>query len=138
MWDIGYGPWVSAFSDVLSIAAICFLVAYGLWMVIANLPRRGYGRSFQEADHAGVVLYWRPGCRYCMRLRLRLRFTDVRYHEINIWRDREAAAFVRSVADGNETVPTVTIGGKALINPSLKQLIATVGSPGEGGGTVEP
>lgn len=120
---------------MLSIAAICFLVAYGLWMVIANLPRRGYSRSFQEADHAGVVLYWRPGCRYCMRLRLRLRFTEVRYQEINIWRDREAAAFVRSVADGNETVPTVTVGGKALINPSLPQLIATVGSPGEDGGT---
>jgi mycoredoxin len=129
---------VSAVSDVLPIAAICFLVAYGLWMLIANLPRRGYARSFQGADHGGVVLYWRPGCRYCMRLRLRLRFTEVRYQEINIWRDREAAAFVRSVADGNETVPTVTVGGKALINPSLQQLVATVGSPGEDGGTVEP
>jgi hypothetical protein len=57
----------------------------------------------------------------------------VRYHEINIWRDREAARFVRSVADGNETVPTVTVRGKALINPSLQQLTATVGLPCEGG-----
>ncbi|MFC8453534.1 glutaredoxin domain-containing protein [Kitasatospora sp. NPDC057223] len=77
-------------------------------------------------DRAGVVVYWRPGCVYCMKLRLRLRFTRLKYTKVNIWRDRDAAAFVRSVADGNETVPTVTVGGEAMVNPSKRQLMAAV------------
>lgn len=75
-------------------------------------------------DRAGVVVYWRPGCPYCLNLRLRLRFTKLEYTEVNIWRDPDAAAFVRSVADGNETVPTVTVGGKAMVNPSKRQVMA--------------
>lgn len=77
-------------------------------------------------DDDGVVVYWRRGCVFCMDLRLRLRFTRLRYTEVNIGRDPEAAAFVRSVADGNETVPTVTVAGRAMVNPSKKQLMAAV------------
>lgn len=77
-------------------------------------------------DQDGVVVYWRPMCPYCMKLRLRLRFTRLRYTEVNIWRDPEAAAFVRSVADGNETVPTVTVAGRAMVNPSKRQLMEAV------------
>ena len=36
----------------------------------------------------------------------------MKYTEVNIWKDPAAAAFVRSVADGNETVPTVTVAGR--------------------------
>jgi mycoredoxin len=35
-------------------------------------------------------------------------------------------AFVRSVTGGNETVPTVVVAGKALVNPSKRQLIGAV------------
>src|ERR1700730_1505082 len=74
---------------------------------------QGYGNGGGPVieGHDGVVVYWRPMCTYCMKLRLRLRFTRLRYTKVNIWRDPEAAAFVRSVADGNETVPTVTVAG---------------------------
>jgi len=33
---------------------------------------------------------------------------------------------VRSVADGNETVPTVVIGPIGLVNPSIKQVKAAL------------
>ncbi|MFV5993944.1 hypothetical protein ACNPQM_16185 [Streptomyces sp. NPDC056231] len=45
---------------------------------------------------------------------------------MNIWRDPEAAAFVRSVADGNETVPTVSVAGHAMVNPSKRQVLDAV------------
>lgn len=77
-------------------------------------------------DRDGVVVYWRPGCPYCMKLRLRLRFTRLRYTEVNIWADPEAAAFVRSVAGGSETVPTVIVAGKAMVNPSKRQVLELV------------
>ncbi len=73
-----------------------------------------------------LVVYWRPGCPYCMLLRTRLRRMDVRRTEINIWGNPDAAAFVRSVADGNETVPTVTVAGHPMVNPSKKQLLQAI------------
>ena len=40
----------------------------------------------------------------------------------NIWADPADAAVVRSVADGNETVPTVLIGSHAMVNPTAGQV----------------
>ena len=73
-----------------------------------------------------VVIYWRPDCPYCLDLLLRLQWTRLRYRKVNIWRDPGAKAFIRSVADGNETVPTVVVAGRALVNPSKRQVIAAV------------
>ncbi|MFE5241255.1 MULTISPECIES: mycoredoxin [unclassified Streptomyces] len=77
-------------------------------------------------DRDGMVVYWRPGCPYCMKLRLRLRFSGLTYTEVNIWRDQDAAAYVRSVADGNETVPTVSVAGHAMVNPSKREVVRAV------------
>ena len=107
----------------LMTALLVVLALYVAWMVVANLPRRGRSTSHARADHSGVVLYWRPMCKYCMRLRMGLRFTSLAYSEVNIWRDPDAAAFVRSVNDGNETVPTVTVAGRVLVNPSRRRLL---------------
>jgi len=73
-----------------------------------------------------VVIYWRPDCVFCLDLLLRLKFTRLRYRKVDIRKDPDARAFVRSVANGNETVPTVVVAGRALVNPSKRQLISTV------------
>ncbi|MFD8072587.1 glutaredoxin domain-containing protein [Streptomyces sp. NPDC059718] len=78
--------------------------------------------SDAHTDGGGIVVHWRPGCPFCMKLRAQLLFTRLRHTKVDIWRDPDAAAFVRSVADGNETVPTVTVAGRPLVNPSLRQL----------------
>jgi glutaredoxin len=78
------------------------------------------------AESDGVVVYWRRGCVYCMDLRLRMFLARLPYAKVNIKRHPEAAAFVRSVADGNETVPTVTVAGRPMVNPSMAQLRAAV------------
>lgn len=84
------------------------------------------GEDAMPEGREEVVMYWRPGCTFCMKLRLQLLFTRLNYRKVNIWRDPDAAAFVRSVADGNETVPTVTVGGRAMVNPSRRRLLAAV------------
>ncbi|PRW63452.1 glutaredoxin family protein [Actinopolyspora mortivallis] len=76
------------------------------------------------ADGAGVVVYARPGCPFCTRLRSGLRRYGVEYTEIDIWRDERAAATVRSLADGNETVPTVVVGPWSGVNPSAAEVRA--------------
>jgi mycoredoxin len=78
----------------------------------------------QERDE--VVIYWRPDCVFCLDLLLHLKFTRLRYRKVNIRKDPRARAFVRSVAAGNETVPTVVVAGRALVNPSKRQLIEAV------------
>ena len=79
-----------------------------------------------------VRVYWRPGCPCCMMLRLRLRSAGVPAEWVNIWEDQAAAATVRDITGGDETVPTVVVGTKAMVNPSALQVIAAVrdGRPG--------
>lgn len=67
-----------------------------------------------------VIVYSRPGCPYCYLLRLGLRRRGLAFTEVNIRNDPDAAAAVRAVADGNETVPTVHVGGQWLVNPSAE------------------
>lgn len=57
-----------------------------------------------------------------MTLKFELKLRRIETRKINIWNDPAAAAAVREVADGNETVPTVMIGSNALVNPSGKQV----------------
>lgn len=63
------------------------------------------------------IVYWRVGCTYCLRLRLRLGRSARRMHWVDIWRDPAGAAAVREVNDGNETVPTVVVAGRPHVNP---------------------
>lgn len=76
-----------------------------------------------------IVVYWRPGCPFCSFLRRGLRHAGLSYREVNIWDDPQAAAFVRSVARGNETVPTVSIGTVTLVNPSTKHVLEVAAKP---------
>lgn len=63
----------------------------------------------------------RPVSAYLSRRLQRFGF-PLRYHDI--WADPAAAAFVRSVARGNETVPTLVIGDVFLVAPSVSQVVA--------------
>jgi glutaredoxin len=74
-------------------------------------------------DGGDVIFYWRPGCGFCAVLRRRLEGAGVALDERDIWEDDEAAAFVRSVARGHETVPTVVVRGKALVNPPAEHVL---------------
>jgi glutaredoxin-like protein len=80
----------------------------------------------RAADATVVEFYWRPGCPYCRALRGPLRRSGLPVREINIWEDPQAAERVRSVAGGNETVPTVFVGSHAMVNPGMARVLAAV------------
>ncbi|CAM06526.1 glutaredoxin-like protein [Saccharopolyspora erythraea NRRL 2338] len=73
-----------------------------------------------------VVVYTRPGCPFCTSLRAGLRREGLEFTEVDIWQDPEAAAVVRSIADGNETVPTVVVGSWSAVNPSSRAVLEAV------------
>ncbi|GAB3546632.1 glutaredoxin [Actinopolyspora lacussalsi] len=81
----------------------------------------GEHRVNGEAGKDGnVLVYTRPGCPFCISLRAGLRRHGVSFEETDIWQDERAAAAVRELADGNETVPTVVIGSWSAVNPSAE------------------
>lgn len=111
-----FGNW--RLTPVSILLALC-VVLIAWWM-----SPFAYGRSRRHldvlalpAEQRRVVVYWRPGCIFCQRLRGGLGKDAKKVVWINIWQDPEAAAFVRSVNDGNETVPTVVIDGETHVNP---------------------
>lgn len=78
--------------------------------------------SPDTADH--IDLYWRPGCGFCSSLRGQLDRLGIDRVEHNIWDEPANAEVVRQYADGNETVPTVVVGGVGMVNPSARDLAA--------------
>lgn len=114
LWDM-----VRSGQPILAVVYGAVAAAIAWWIN----PWRGRNRLSQHEiaavidDPHRVVIYWRPGCMYCARLRLTLGRAGRRATWINIWQDPEAAAFVRSVNDGNETVPTVVLDGIPHTNP---------------------
>ncbi|MBW3658730.1 MAG: mycoredoxin [Actinobacteria bacterium] len=78
------------------------------------------------ADAPPVTVYWRPGCGFCSSLFRSLERSELDFDRVDIWQDEDAAAFVRSVANGNETVPTVQVGDVALVNPTGRDVLAAL------------
>ncbi len=74
-----------------------------------------------------VVLYctqWCPGCRSA---RAFLKGHHIDYVEVDISKDRAAAARVRDWADGNETTPTFDIRGKIVVDWDKQQVAELLG-----------
>ncbi|GAB3258222.1 glutaredoxin family protein [Kineosporia babensis] len=109
--------------SVVNLVVGVFLVALAL--VIAPLtgallfPRSvTSAQAVQASQQDGrPIIYWRPGCPFCLRLRATVRAEASKALWVNIWDDPEGAAAVRAVADGNETVPTVVWGSDVHVNP---------------------
>jgi glutaredoxin len=99
-----------------AVVPVVLFVALAAVMSPLVFPRGAAGGTASSGAPSAVV-YWRPGCQYCIRLRARLGRTARKAVWINIWNDPDAAAAVRAVADGNETVPTVMLDGEAFVNP---------------------
>ena len=73
-----------------------------------------------------IEVFWRPGCPFFEGLGRRLDEAGVPTNLRNISENPDDAAIVRSIADGNETVPTLIIGPVALVNPSTRLVMATL------------
>ena len=81
-------------------------------------------------DGPAIAFYWRPGCGFCARLHHALDRLGIVVRHHNIWEDADAAATVRSIARGTETVPTVVVGPVGVIQKDRASL--EVGQVGQG------
>ena len=128
-WRLSIGVFAWAlFVGVTPLAAGKVGAALGWFLffavVAALVSPRAFPKSVTDAEARArsardgrAIVYWRPGCPFCMRLRASLGHRAGRLHWVDIWADPAGAASVRAVADGNETVPTVIAGDTAMVNP---------------------
>ena len=78
-----------------------------------------------SASDSQLTMYSTVWCGYCKRLKTALKSAGISYTEVDIEHDPDAAKFVMSVNNGNQTVPTLKFAdGSALTNPSLKEVQA--------------
>ena len=72
-----------------------------------------------------VTMYSTTWCGYCRRLRGQMDREGIAYSVVDIEQVPEAADYVMSVNDGNQTVPTLVFpDGTAATNPSLAEVKA--------------
>ncbi|MEV6161730.1 glutaredoxin domain-containing protein [Streptomyces sp. NPDC052052] len=108
-----------------------------LWVLLAGVnspllfPRSIGALEAQRRSAADgrPIVFWRPGCRYCLRLRIRLGRSARQLHWVDIWRDPAGAAVVRAANEGNETVPTVVMSGRPHVNPDPEWLREQLSRP---------
>ena len=68
-------------------------------------------------------MYTTSWCGFCARLKTALKSEGIRWTEVDIEAEPEAAAFVGSVNGGNHVVPTVKFAdGSTLTNPGIGEV----------------
>ncbi|MFF1544383.1 glutaredoxin domain-containing protein [Streptomyces sp. NPDC058291] len=115
---VATGPLLNGDRGTAAAFLLVFLVLAGVNSPLIFPSSIGAGEAQRRSAADGrPVVFWRPGCRYCIRLRIRLGRSAGQLHWVDIWRDPAAAAAVREANDGNETVPTVVVAGQPHTNP---------------------
>ncbi|MFN8075851.1 MAG: mycoredoxin [Kineosporiaceae bacterium] len=72
-----------------------------------------------------VTMFSTTWCGYCHRLKSQMDRAGIGYEVVDIEQTPDAAAFVREVNGGNQTVPTLLFpDGSAATNPSLAEVRA--------------
>ena len=81
-----------------------------------------------EPEPAGdIILYCTAWCPDCRRARAWLKERSIPYVEVDISRNRDAAAKVRGSANGNETTPTFDVKGTIIVSFDQARLSKALG-----------
>ncbi len=79
----------------------------------------------------GIVVYGTEWCPDCSRARRLLERNNVAYSWVDVDRERQADAFVRSVNQGKRSVPTIVFpDGSILVEPTNQYLTEKLGLSG--------
>lgn len=79
----------------------------------------------EAVDSGSFTVYWRPGCGFCSMLFRQLDRHGLDPVVVNIWEDDDARRFLND-SIGCETVPTVVVGDRLMVNPSIDEVVAAL------------
>lgn len=106
------------------VSAAIFVVIQGLVLALLlwltrpsdSAAHLSHAAAQAAASDGDVIVYWMPDCIYCDLLKRGLGSGRHDVSWVNISSDAEAAEFVTTQRDGNETVPTAVTGAGQMIN----------------------
>ena len=90
--------------------------AASAWAVKAAAAEAAAPPVVSQPPEADVVIYCTPWCPGCRRAKAYLNGLNISYAEVDINKDRAAAARVRGWANGYETTPTFDIRGTIIVD----------------------
>lgn len=125
-FGLAFTVWGAIEGNVWLVIPGLLIAAFGVWyspaMKVASRPASG---AQEHVANGGVVLYWRPGCLFCLKLirSLTKEERDTAYW-VNIWADEQGRAQLwetherrTGVLEGrpDETVPTAVSRRQAVV-----------------------
>lgn len=78
-------------------------------------------------EQVRVVMYCTDWCPACRRARAYLKINNIPFEEINITRDRAAAARLRTWTGGHESTPAFDVGGNIVVTFDIDKLNKLLG-----------
>ncbi len=104
-------------SGVIFAAILALNLGLFLWFTRPGVRRdsTSHASAQQAASDNDVIVYWQPDCIYCDLLKSGLGRTRDKVLWVNIVEDPEAAEFVASYHNGDQTVPTAITGAGEMI-----------------------
>ena len=109
-------------SGVMGIVIAVLLLVYAWVLSPAFFPRSVDLQVGLERAAVGQapLVFWKPGCAYCIRLRVGLGATGRRVSWVDSSVDDQAEAVVRSKNGGDHTTPTVMSRDETRTNPDVE------------------
>lgn len=114
-------------------AMLVLVIGFGTGVALAAAtlrrePHTAWSTARTQVEPGRAVIFWKPTCSYCTRLRRALR-RDSDLVWVNVWVDADANREVRRHNGGDEYTPTALVGAEVLRNPSADQVRAAIGAP---------
>lgn len=69
-----------------------------------------------------ITMYSTPWCGYCRRLKRQFQEAGIAFREIDVDATPGYDERIIEASGGYRTVPTVEVGGRMLVNPTLKEV----------------
>jgi mycoredoxin len=75
---------------------------------------------------ASVTMYTTPWCGYCRRLKRQMVDEGIHFREVDVDVHHDFDEQIMAATGGYRTVPTVEVGTRLLVNPTLREIRAAV------------
>ena len=73
-----------------------------------------------------VTMYSTTWCGYCRRLKRQMQDAGISFREVDLDDDPSFDDRIIAATGGYRTVPTLEVGGRLLVNPSLREVEAAL------------
>lgn len=117
------------------LVGVLFALGWGWWVspLRRATPHVPHSEAVRGASRRDLIVYWRPGCSYCIRLwnglddDVRTRLTWV-----NVMADLEASRYIRQFHDGDMVTPTAVTGSGRQVAATVESITARVAAADTG------